>query len=140
MGKEIRRGLFAVAMGILTMLVVTGFFSWAIIRQWLDIKHMDLMAAGVLIAASAMVAMVSARGEGIAKRVVTGELGFGVFLAVLNLGLFDGNLSGCIPCIVLIAGTSAAVMLMRMEKSGKESGASKYKKRRMGRLNKKRIR
>ena len=137
MGQNIKGAMLAAAGGMLVILAMTGIFSWMILKQILDLAHIDLMAAAVLITGSGTAAYSCGRGEGRIKRILGAELGIVISLAVLNLALFDGEISGLLPGVFLISGTAGAVMLTRL---GKHSGQNRNigrRKHRIGKLNKK---
>lgn len=137
MRKGLGRVLFAACVGIVVILAMAGMFAWLIRNETLDVCHMDLMAAGVLIAGSGAAAMCSGRGEGSLKRMASSELGVILFLGLLNLLLFDGQISGLIPCVILIFGTAGAVFLALLGTGLKTGRKYRHKRRQMGMLNKK---
>ena len=138
MGKEIRRILFAVVVGILVILGMTGLFAWLVLRETIDMIHMDLMTAGILIAGSGSSAMACGRGEGSAGRIVCAECGQVLFLCLVNLAVYDGMFfEGLFPCVLVIGGTAGAVVLARAGKHPQRYRGSRTSKRAMGKLNKK---
>ena len=137
MGMDIKRAMFASVLGLLMLLCLTGLFAWMIQNEILDISRMDLAAAGILIAASGMTALAAGRGEGRIRRTAMAEGGLVLILGVVNLLLFDGDLGGMIPCVLLIAGTAAAALLATAGKQKRTYGKHGIKNRSMGKLNKK---
>lgn len=140
MGKEIRRGLIGAALGILASLSAAGTFAWMLLRQLLDMEHMDMMAAGILILGSGAAALFCGAGEGRGRRALIAEGGLIVFLGLLNLALFDGALEGVVPCLLLIGGTAGAVLLLTGRKHTKTGRKRRQKKAPGSKLNKNRRR
>ena len=137
MNQDMKRIGFAVAAGILATLGVAGLFGWIQLRQWVDMAHLDLMASGVLIVGSGITALSCGVGEGSVKRTVLSETGLILFLMLINLGLFEGELNGLIPCVIVIAGTAGAVMLIHMGKGPAGGKKTRRRRRQIGMLNKK---
>lgn len=140
MGKEIRRGLIGAALGILASLSAAGTFAWMLLRQLWDMEHMDIMAAGILILGSGAAALFCGAGEGRGRRAVIAEGGLIVFLGLLNLALFDGAMEGVVPCLLLIAGTAGATLLVTGRKSTKSGRKRRQKNGPVSKLNKNRRR
>lgn len=134
---EIKRILLASGMGLLLILAGTGAFAWLILQRVIDITHLDLMAAAVLIFGSGGTALLSGAGEGSGKRTLLSEGVLVLLLLGLNLVLFDGSLTGVLPCVVLMGGTAGGICLLRMGKTGKNVSKSRRKKRAVVMLNKK---
>ena len=137
MGENIRRIIFAVVVGILTALGLTGLFAWMIRREMLDPSHMDLMAACVVMVSAGVTAMACGRGEGNVKRTSLAETGFLLVLGCINLMLFEGALNGLIPCALLVAATAAAYILCGLGKTGKRKRKYGRSGSAVGKLNKK---
>lgn len=137
MEKDMKRSIFAALLGVLTALCVIGMGTWMILEELLDVAHMDLLSAGVLITASGAAALFCGGGERRIKRIVISETVFVLMLGIFNLALFDGNLSGFIPCLLLIIGTSGGVILVTSGNRKKTYGKYGRKKRTIGNLNKK---
>ena len=137
MSSCIKHGILAMVMGLITILTMTGLFAWMILCQIVDVEHMDLMAAGTLILGSGAAAVICGRGEGTRGCIVVGETGIVLVLGLINLLLFEGMLTGFIPCVLLISGTAVAVVLMGGRKTERRRGKEIRKKDALGKLNKK---
>lgn len=140
MGKEIRRGLIGAVLGIVTGLSAAGVFAWMLLRQMWDMEHMDIMAAGILILSSGTAALGCGAGEGRVRRAIIAEGGLILFLGLVNLALFDGVLDGAAASLLLIGGTTGAMLLLTGRKSAKSGRRSRQKKGAVGKLNKNRRR
>lgn len=137
MSSCIKHGILAMVMGLITILTMTGLFAWMILCQIVDVEHMDLMAAGTLILGSGAAAVICGKGEGRIGGIVVGETGIVLVLGLMNLLLFEGGLTGFIPCVLLISGTAMAVVLMGGRKTERRRGKEIRKKDALGKLNKK---
>lgn len=137
MGMDVKRGLFAGIIGILTLLSMTGVFAWLMLTEMIDTAHMDLCAAGILISASGVGALVCGRGEGSVPRVIIAETALILTLGLLNLLLYDGILEGLIPCGLLVCAAALAVVLTTLGKQKRTSGKYRRKNSPVGKLNKK---
>lgn len=140
MKKDFGRGLIGAALGVLTILSAAGAFGWMVLRQLWDIEHMDIMAAGMLILGSGVSALCCGAGEGRGRRTVIAEGGLMVFLGLLNLALFDGAMEGVVPCLLLMGGTTGAVLLVTGRKHAKSGRKYGQKKGHVSKLNKNRRR
>lgn len=137
MSVGIKRGMISAMIGILVILAATGLFGWMIRNEVLDIKHMDLMAAGVLILGSGAAAMCCGKGEGRIGRTAAAEIALVLILGMMNLLLYDGILNRLLPCVLLIAGTAGAVLLTGHRKTAGSYGKGRHKKTAISKLNKK---
>lgn len=137
MGMNLKKAMFAGFVGLLTALCAAGGFAWMMHQEILNICHMNLAAAGCLILGGGAAGLLCARGEGRIKTAAVGELVLILMLGMINLALFEGELQGAVPCVLLLAGTGAGVVLAFSGKRSTAHGKYRGKKGAMGKLNKK---
>lgn len=108
------RVAFGIGVGMLAILTMTGGFAWLIRAELLDREGGGLYAVAILIAATLLGALSTGRGEGNAMRCAGVGIGLTLALLFLDLLFFDGGLKGLLPGILVIGGTCAAALLLRM--------------------------
>lgn len=109
-----RSVLLGIGMG--TLILVCGSAAGAAMMAGgvVDVAHMGLLAAGILVLAAVLGGMTALLGQGSGMDAALTGLGELVVLMVLNLALCDGKMEGIGVTILVLAGGCGAAALLRV--------------------------
>lgn len=109
-----RSVLLGIGMG--TLILVCGSAAGAVMMAGgvVDVAHMGLLAAGILVLAAVLGGMTALLGQGSGMDAALMGVGELVVLMVLNLALCDGKMEGIGVTILVLAGGCGAAALLRV--------------------------
>ena len=109
-----RSVLLGIGMG--TLILVCGSAAGAAMMAGgvVDVAHMGLLAAGILVLSAVLGGMTALLGQGSGMDAALTGLGELVVLMVLNLALCDGKMEGIGVTILVLAGGCGAAALLRV--------------------------
>ena len=96
--------------GMGTLILVCGTAAGGVV----DVAHMGLLAAGILVLAAVLGGMTALLGQGSGMDAALTGAGELVVLMVLNLALCDGKMEGIGVTILVLAGGCGAAALLRV--------------------------
>ncbi len=118
-----------VGAGIITTIVMTAAFTGLVFGEIMDESHLPYAAAMIVIVSSFVGPGISGGRGAVLNQMLVGFL-YWVVLLGINAVLFDGNLSGLLPSLLMIAcGTISAILLVRPRKHGNKKWKKKYQHR-----------
>lgn len=128
MKVEWKRVLFGGAVSVVLMLALTGLGAWMVSKEWVDIRGMNYLSAGILLV-SAAIGAAAGKGENPLNGLLSGVV-FWFVLLVLNAVLFDGAMPGLFAVLAaIIGGTAGAMLVCVRPKGGRHGRRHKYRHR-----------
>ena len=109
-----RSVLLGTGMGTLILVCGTAAGAAMMAGGVVDVAHMGLLAAGILVLAAVLGGMTALLGQGSGMDAALTGLGELVVLMVLNLALCDGKMEGIGVTILVLAGGCGAAALLRV--------------------------
>lgn len=109
-----RSVLLGTGMGTLILVCGTAAGAAMMAGGVVDVAHMGLLAAGILVLAAVLGGMTALLGQGSGMDAALAGLGELVVLMVLNLALCDGKMEGIGVTILVLAGGCGAAALLRV--------------------------
>lgn len=126
--RDGRRVLLGVGVGLVVMLATAGGIAWLVYRGMLGREHLSIASAVILVLGSLLGALSTGRGEGRLVRCFVVGVGIVLALLLMNLLLFDGNLRGLLPGLLVIAGGAGAAALLGGGSSSRRHRKYRYPK------------